>query len=88
VDTTYQIQLKEINDLNWARMQLRFDAFDARMTAFEARIEGRMDAHEARNEATFQSLRVEMVRWMFTFWTATVIPIIGVMLALSGAFRG
>jgi hypothetical protein len=43
VDTTYQTQLKEVNDLNWARMQARFDAFDARMDAFEARIEGRMD---------------------------------------------
>jgi hypothetical protein len=98
VDTTYQTQLKEVNDLNWARMQARFDAFDARMDAFEARIEGRMNAFEARIEgrmnafeahieARLEKFRSEMLLWMFAFWSATVIPIIGVMLALSGAFH-
>lgn len=76
VDSTYQIQLKEINDLNWARMEARFDVFEARMNTFESRM-----------EAQFQKFRSEMLRWMFAFWTATVIPLIGVMLALSGTFR-
>ena len=76
VDTTYQTQLKEVNDLNWARMQARFEAFDARMDAIEARFDARL-----------QKLRAEMLLWMFAFWSATVIPIIGVMLALSGAFH-
>ena len=109
VDSTYQTQLKEVNDLNWARMQARFDAFDARMDAiearisgrmddfearingrmdaFEAHISGRMDAFEAHIEARLQKFRSEMLLWMFAFWSATVIPIIGVMLALSGAFH-
>jgi hypothetical protein len=94
VDTTYQTQLKEVNELNWARMDARFDAFDARMNVFEARVEARltafearMDAFESRIEARLQRLRSEMLLWMFAFWTATVIPIIGVMLALSGAFQ-
>ena len=94
VDSTYQTQLKEMNDLNGARMQARFDAFDARMDAFEARMfgrigaqDGRMDAFEAKIEARLEKFRREMVFWMFGFWSATVIPIIGVMLALSGAFH-
>ena len=105
MDTTYQGQLKEINDLNWARVESRFDAFDsrmsafearmearfeaidARMTALEARIEARMAAFESRMEARYEKLRSEMLLWMFAFWTATVIPLIGVMLALSGTFR-
>ena len=105
VDSTYQTQLKEMNDLNWARMQARFEAFDARMDAFEARIfgrigaqdgrmdafeakiSGRMDAFEAKIEARLERFRREMVFWMFGFWSATVIPIIGVMLALSGVFH-
>ncbi len=69
VDTTYQTQLKEVNDLNWARMQARFEAFEARM------------------DARFEKFRSEMLLWMFAFWSAAVIPIIGVMLALSGAFH-
>ena len=83
VDTTYQTQLKQINDLNWARMEARFDAFESRMKAFESR----MDAFESRMEGQFQKFRSEMLLWMFAFWTATVIPLIGVMLALSGTFR-
>ena len=87
VDSTYQTQLKEINDLNWARMEARFDVFDARMNTFEARLEARMNTFESRMESQFQKFRSEMLLWMFAFWTATVIPLIGVMLALSGAFR-
>jgi hypothetical protein len=87
VDSTYQGQLKEINDLNWARMEARFDAFDARMTAFEVRMEARMAAFESHMDARFEKFRSEMLLWMFAFWTATVIPLIGVMLALSGTFR-
>jgi hypothetical protein len=87
VDSTYQTQLKEVNDLNWARMQARFEAFDARMDAIEARFEARMDVFEAHMDARLQKFRSEMLLWMFAFWSATVIPIIGVMLALSGAFH-
>ncbi len=98
VDATYQGQLKEINDLNWARMEARFDAFDARMNAIQARIDARIDAFEARMKGELIALearvdvklgrlRTELIFWMFGFWTATVIPIIGLMLALSGAFR-
>ena len=76
VDSTYQTQLKEINDLNRELINSRFDAFDARMTAFESRMDGR-----------FEKFRSEMLLWMFAFWTATVIPLIGVMLALSGTSR-
>jgi hypothetical protein len=76
VDSTYQMQLKEVNDLNWAKMQARFEAFDARMDAFEARIDGRLE-----------KIQRKMLFWMFGFWSATVIPIIGVMLGLSGVFH-
>jgi hypothetical protein len=83
VDSTYQGQLKEINDLNWARMDARFDVFESRMRTFESR----MEALEFRMEARFEKFRSEMLLWMFAFWTATVIPVIGVMVALSGVFH-
>ena len=69
VDSTYQTQLKEINDLNRELINARFDAFESRM------------------DGRFERFRSEMLFWMFAFWTATVIPLIGVMLALSGSFR-
>jgi hypothetical protein len=36
--------------------------------------------------ASIERIQRKMLFWMFGFWSATVIPIIGVMLALSGAF--
>jgi len=105
VDSTYQTQLKEVNDLNWARMQARFEAFDARLDVFEAKITGRMDAFEERIlgrtgaqdgrmdafgamiEGRLDEIQREMLVWMFGFWSATVIPIIGLMLALAGVFH-
>jgi len=105
VDSTYQTQLKEVNDLNWARMQARFEAFDARLDVFEAKITGRMDAFEerilgrtgaqdgrmdafgAKIEGRLDKIQREMLVWMFGFWSATVIPIIGLMLALAGVFH-
>jgi hypothetical protein len=83
VDSTYNTQLKEINALNLELINSRFDAFDARIDAFDAR----MNAFESRMEARFEKFRSEMLIWMFAFWSATVIPLIGVMLALSGTFR-
>ncbi len=76
VDTTYQAQVREINESNRLWMEARFDAFDARMDAFEAKM-----------EAKFAALKVQMLLWMFGFWIATVVPILAVMFTMSGAFR-
>lgn len=51
---------------------------NARMDAIEARINARMDAFEAHMDARFEKFRLEMLLRMFAFWSATVIPIIGV----------
>ncbi len=76
VDTTYQVQVREINESNRLWMEARFDAFGARMDAFEAKM-----------DAKFSSLRVQMIIWMFGFWIATVVPIMAVLFSLNGSFR-
>ncbi|MDO8501139.1 MAG: hypothetical protein Q7S20_04790 [Gemmatimonadaceae bacterium] len=124
VDATYQRQLKEVNDLNWERVETRFGAFDerldgmaerfdeklgalgaridaklgalevsfqAKLGALEVSFQSKLGALEARIESTLdtrtQRLRSELILWMFGFWTATVIPLVGLMLSLSGVFR-
>lgn len=135
MDDTYQRQLKEVNELNWARVETRFGAFDERLDANAERFEDKLGAVEVRvheklaafevrfneklaalevrvNEKLdaldirfdeklvalevrllshvdlkIQRLRSEMILWMFGFWTATTIPLAGLMLALSGVFR-
>lgn len=86
VDTTYQAQVREINESNREWMQARFGGVDARMDAIEQKLNARMDAFEAKIEARLSAFRADMILWMFGFWTATVIPIMGLMLALNGFF--
>lgn len=87
VDTTYQSQVREINESNRLWMDARFAAFDARMDAFEQKMSARMEAFEAKMDAKFSALRLQMILWMFGFWIATVAPIISIMLGLNGGFR-
>ena len=51
-----------------------------KLAAVEVRIESTIDTR-------IQRLRSELILWMFGFWTATVVPLVGLMLALSGVFR-
>lgn len=80
MDSTYQTQVREINESNRLWMEAKFAAFEARMDAFEVKLAARMDAK-------FSGLRVQMIVWMFGFWIATVVPIMGVLFSLNGSFR-
>jgi hypothetical protein len=67
VDSTYQTQLKEINDLNWTRVESRFGEFDARLDAFEAKMTARMDAFEAKMTARMDAFEAKMTARMDAF---------------------
>lgn len=75
VDATYYAQIREINEANRAWIDARFGELAARMDAFEAKL-----------DAKLSRLRSEMILWMFGFWTATVLPLAALELALHGAF--
>lgn len=45
-----------------------------------------IDSFDARLDLTFRRLRTDLVSAMFVFWAATVFPVGGLMLALSGGF--
>ena len=87
VDATYQVQLREYNDLNWQRVEARMTAFEARVEARLAAVEAQLGALEerinARLESRIQRLRTELIMWMFGFWTATVVPLVALILAVS-----
>ena len=88
VDATYRGDLRELNELNFAR----FDAkLEQRMAALEAKLEQRMAALEVKLEQGLGALRVDMAglearlerrlgeqtRWLFVAWASLLIPIIG-----------
>jgi DNA anti-recombination protein RmuC len=87
VDATYRADLRELNELNFAR----FDAkLEQRLAQLDAKLERRLAELDAKLERRIAELRGEferrftdMIRWMFLFWAGTVIPLAGLMLALA-----
>ena len=70
IDTTYRSELREANDANWARFEIKLDAGLAQLRA-----EFKADMAELRE--TVERRLGEQTRWMFVAWTALLIPIIG-----------
>lgn len=70
VDATYRADLRELNELNFAR----FDAkLEQRIAYLDAKIEQRLALLEAKLERRLG----EQTRWLFVAWASLLIPIIG-----------
>ena len=61
IDATYRSDLRELNELNYAR--------------FEAKLEQRTAELESRMDAGFERLRAEMIKWSFLFWIGMVVSL-------------
>lgn len=68
VDTTYQNQLRELNESNWQR--------------FRAELHSTVAQSEARLSERFSEKFTEMMKWMFIYWTGTVLSLGGLMVIL------
>jgi hypothetical protein len=65
VDATYKSDLRELNDLNFARFETRLEA---EMATAVSRLETRMAAFEAR-----------IIKWMFLFWVGQAVTTVGLV---------
>ncbi|MGH7538502.1 MAG: hypothetical protein ACREMF_07710 [Gemmatimonadales bacterium] len=63
VDATYRSDLRELNELNFAR-------FDAKLKQRIARLDARIDVLEARFEQRLAELEARLTRRLFGFWIA------------------
>ena len=81
VDLTYRADLRELNELNFARFDAKLEQRRA-----ELRAELRQEIEELRTELRtgLHSLRADLLRWMFGFWVTTVLTLGGLMVALRG----
>ena len=70
VDLTYRTDLRELNELNFAR--------------FDAKLEQRLAELRAEFRTELAALRTELIRWMFAFWVTNFIGIAGLLIALRG----
>jgi hypothetical protein len=70
VDLTYKVDLRDLNELNFAR--------------FDAKLEQRLAELRAETRLELAALRVELIRWMFGFWVTTLLALGGTAVALRG----
>ena len=69
VDATYRQELREQNDLNWARVEARIGQTEASLRSdFEVGLE---------------RLRSDLLKWMFLFWTGSALTVIGLVTAVG-----
>lgn len=93
VDAEYQSQLRQTNDLNWERFKADLHRVQAELRSeivaavahSEASLrkdfgELRKEMGDFRNEVANQ--RADMMKWMFIYWTGTVLTLGGLMIAL------
>ena len=70
VDATYRADLRDLNELNFAR--------------FDAKLEQCLAEFDAKLRTEIAALRTELVRRMFAFWVTNFITIAGLLIALRG----
>ena len=77
MDATYRADLRELNELNFAR----FDAkLEQRLAELHAKLDSKIDRVAADLNATLERRLGEQTRWLFVAWASLLIPIIGLWL--------
>jgi hypothetical protein len=87
VDLTYRADLRELNELNFARFDAKLEQriaelearFERRWSELEAKFErrwaqldARIDRLEVSVDAKLDRLKAELIKWMFVFWIGSV----------------
>jgi hypothetical protein len=71
VDLTYRTELRELNELNFAR--------------FDAKLEQRLAELRTELRSGMHGMHVSLIRWMFGFWITSQLTLAGLLIALRGA---
>ena len=102
VDTDYKNDLRELNDRNWERfraemgahgtgMHAEFAKVRTEMHAELAKVRTEMHAEFAKVRSEFQAAlaaqRSELIKWMFIFWSGTVVPIVGLLITVIALIK-
>jgi ABC-type phosphate transport system auxiliary subunit len=77
VDETYRGQLRELNELNFAR-------FDAKLEQRVAEVKAELRQEMAQLRTELADLRANLVKWMFVFWMGQAGLTVGLALLVVG----
>ena len=77
MDATYRADLRQLNELNFAR----FDAkLEQRLAELDAKWERRIAELKAELRIEIQKVRADLIKWMFVFWAPTALAVAGLLL--------
>ncbi|HEV8304877.1 MAG TPA: hypothetical protein VGQ25_07960 [Gemmatimonadales bacterium] len=83
VDATYRDDLRELNELNFARfraeMESGFARADAKVEQRLAGLRSELRGEIAELRGGLAALKTELVKWMFLFWVGTALTVIGLL---------
>ncbi|HUF64617.1 MAG TPA: hypothetical protein VMM17_01445 [Gemmatimonadaceae bacterium] len=82
VDSDYKNDLKEINDRNWERFKGELGAHRSEVRAELGMIRAEFGQFRAEIQSILAAQRSELIKWMFVFWSGTVIPVVGMLIAV------
>jgi hypothetical protein len=81
VDSAYQQQVRELNELNWERFKSELRATIAES---ETRLTDRVAQAETRLTEKFSDkladVKGDLMRWMFIYWSGTLVSLAGLWL--------
>lgn len=87
VDADYKDDLKEINDRNWERFKGELGAHRSEVRAELGMIRAEFGQFRAEIQSILAAQRSELIKWMFLFWSGTVIPMVGLFIAVIAILK-
>jgi hypothetical protein len=82
VDLSYRNELRQLNDLNYARFEAKLDAKIEQLVSrreFEERF--------AQLRTDMAGLRADLIKWMFLFWAGSTATMVGLAFTISRFVR-
>ncbi len=81
MDATYRTELRDLNELNFARfdakLEQRIAEVKADIAVLHGKVESQVDALCSKIDTQAESMRAELIKWMFLFWLGTVATMLG-----------
>ena len=94
VDATYRNDLRELNEVNFARFDAKLEQratqldtkieqrtawLDAKLEQRIAEVKAAMEALESRLEARMSAFEARIIRWMFLLWVGQAVTTVGLV---------
>lgn len=84
VDATYRADLRELNEVNFARFEAKVEQ---RFAESDAKWERRFAELEAKVDRGFAEQRADLLRWMFVYWAGSIVTTVGLVLLVLNTVR-